>query len=291
MLTGGVWKPPNKMSIDIASDAALDAVRSNYPHSPSHYRTRDGAQNVLDGHIPFGRVAQLVGHGAPGLLTTGCGRNVRSAVAGQLISIDMTAWLSELQPLRGAVNALRLTGCRVGAEQRGLDLLREVSCIIDAPVLAPTGALRANQWKMWMQDGGTWQIGQCGQEGTVIAMTGPTDGDTQWNNTERIAGAKVEELRVARFTRPDFLGGESVAWDGDDARELVTKSGLLFRPDDEPGETLGIPTGTLTLTFSDNEEVAFELLGEAVLTQVGGRNAFFATADFLGSIPPYQLTL
>lgn len=291
MLTGGVWRPPNKMSIDVTSDAALDAVRANYPKAPSHGRTRDGVPNVLAGRVAFGRVAQLVGHGAPGLLTTGCGKNVRAATTGQLISIDITAWLGELQSLRGEVTALRLTGCRVGAEQRGLDLLREVSCIIDAPVLAPTGAIRANQWKMWMQDGGTWQIGQCGYEGTVIAMTGPTDGNTQWNDTERIAGARVEELRLARFTRPDFLGGESVAWDGDAAREMVLKSGLLFRPDDEPGETLGIPTGTLMLTFSNDEEVVFELLGEAVLTPVGGRIAYFATADFLEAIPPYRLSL
>ncbi|MGH2958791.1 MAG: hypothetical protein ACRDKE_04255 [Solirubrobacterales bacterium] len=279
------------MSIDFATDDALDAVRANYPHSPSHRRTRDGVINVLDGHVAFGRVAQLVGHGAPGLLTTGCGQNVGAATTGQLIDVDMAAWLNELQPLRGEVKALRLTGCRVGAEQRGLDLLREVSCIIDAPVLAPTGAIRANQWKMWMQDGGTWQIGQCGYEGTVVAMTGPTDKNTQWNDTEGIAGARVEELRLARFTRPGYLGGESVAWEGDAARELVLKSGLMFRPDEEPGETLGIPTGTLTLTFSDDEELVFDLLGEAVLTRVGGRIAYFATADFLGSIPPYQLTL
>lgn len=82
---------------------------------------------------------------------------------GAYIGLDNAAsWAPVPATMVGHIQTLRLTGCYVGSGQDGADLLEQVSCAIEAPVLAPTGWAQAVAHEnITLQDGSVWQLGQC----------------------------------------------------------------------------------------------------------------------------------
>ncbi len=86
-----------------------------------------------------------------------------------------------------------------------------------------------------------------------------------------------------------MFGGGSTDWVGDEAEEVAAKAGLYESPLLDVG-VLGLPTGALTIRTGD-AQYTFELLGESVLQLIDSQITFEVSEEFLGLLPPYEITL
>jgi hypothetical protein len=288
-----VWQPANRVSIDATPDRALNRARSAYPGAGNHRNVGEAVSNILAGSFPaFGRRGQFIGHGKPGVIFTGGGRPPCQANA--YVSLrNASTWVPHLQTLKGEVQVLRLVGCRVGAGQRGADLLHEVACAIGAPVLAPTGfAWTRPHANIVMQDGSVWQIGQCnvevhpipmpkapGSHAAPLALVSPTG--------ERVLVPLAQVSRV-EFVREEFFGEGSLSLEGKQAQELVLKA-RLHEPQVTEWRPLALPTGELTVFYTlDGEEHqrVFVVLADALLEDRDSPGVFYeVTREFEEALP------
>jgi hypothetical protein len=270
----GVWHSPNKTTIDARTpDDGLDAARLAYPNADNHHTVAQAVTNILSGPAMHGRRGQFIGHGEPGFISMGCGL-LDPPAPGTYIALDNVAeWEPCLWRMRGHVQALRLLGCWVGAEQDGADLLRLVACAIDAPVISPTGsASTAPHEKIVLQDGSVWQIGQCNVRAHVIPMPNEPDKPSSalqflTREGEREA-VPLGQVRSLDFTRTARLGRGRLSLQGGAARELAAKA-RLGEPQDTGRYLLAHPTGELRITYVADDgaehQRSFDLLGDVVL--------------------------
>lgn len=269
----GVWQSPKKTTIDATTpDEGLDAARAAYPAAGSHVDVADAVDNIMAGTVAFGRTAQLVGHGLPGLIGVGCGK-VPLAPDEYIALANEAVWTPVLGALAGRVQALRLTGCYVGAEQDGADLLERVSCVIGAPVLAPNGwAVAVAGENISLQDGSIWQVGQCNIPPHPIPKPNdpipPAPALLFMTETGEHEIVPVERVQGLDFKRSAFLNASELHLKSKAAQNLL--GAVKFEaPRPLHGEPLAMPTGELSIRYTDSNgeqhERHFEVLSDRLL--------------------------
>jgi hypothetical protein len=294
----GVWQPPNRTTIDATTpDLALDAARTAYPSGLDHSKVSQAVGNLLASEVAYGRVGQIIGHGMPGLIIVGNGRK-RGAPQTYISLGNKSTWEPWLQTLAPHIQALRLVGCCVGAEQDGADLLRQVACVVRRPVIAPTGKARAvPHEKIMLQDGSVWQVGQCNVEAHVIPLPNEPDQPPAPLLLATPAGGRqavpVDRVRRLDFVRSDWLATDSLHLEGDAARELIVKAELR-EPREERGYPLAVLTGELTITYLDEDgqerQRDFDLLAETMLQDKQAPEVIYDVSPaFRAALPRYEL--
>lgn len=288
-----VWQPANRVSIDATSDAGLDRARSAYPAAGNHHNVGQAVSNIIAGSSPaFGRKGQFIGHGKPGVIFTGGGGAPCPANA-YLSLRNASTWVPNLEALKGEVRVLRLAGCRVGAEQRGADLLQKMACAIGAPVLAPTGLIWTRPHEnIVMQNGSVWQIGQCNVEVHPIPMPKAPDSQaaplTLMSPTgERVLVPLTQVSRV-EFVREEFFGEGSLSFEGQQAQEFVIKA-RLHDPQVTEWRPLALQTGELTVFYALDgveHQRRFAVLADALLEDRDSPGVFYeVTREFEEALP------
>lgn len=293
-----MWQSPKKTTIDAtAPDAALDAARAAYPAAGHHANVTDAVDNIMDGVVAFGRTAQLIGHGMPGLIGVGCG-SVPLAPDQYIALNNMAVWSPVLGALAGHIQALRLTGCYVGAEQAGADLLEQVSCVVGAPVLAPNGwAVAVAHENISLQDGSVWQVGQCNIAPHPIPMpndpTPPAPALLFMTETGEHEVVPVERVQGLEFKRSRFLSSAELHLKKKAAQNLLGAA-KFEGPKPLPGEPLAMPTGELSIRYTDAEgeqhERHFEVLSDRLMRDRAVPGVVYPIAEPLrAALPKYNL--
>lgn len=295
----GVWQSPKRTTIDATTpDGGLDATRAAYPSAGDHATVEEAVENIMAGKTPFGRTAQLVGHGMAGLIAVGCGKG--PLTPGAYIGLDnVSEWTPVLAAMSGHLQALRLTGCNVGSGQDGADLVEQVACAIQAPVLAPTGlAVAVADENISLQDGSVWQVGQCHIAPHPIPVPNkPTPPPAPALHFMLETGERevvpVERVQALDFKRSGFLTGPELHLDKQGAQNLL---GTMKFEEPKPlrGEPLALPTGELSIHYTDADgeehERRFELLADTLLRDLSVPDAVYPVDDaFRAALPQYNL--
>lgn len=150
-----------RISVDAAVDDYLDWCRLAFANAGSHHTTQEAVANVLPRtRRQFG--VMLIGHGAEGFLTAGCG-NAGMPVPDNCLHLgNVGYWKPQLVQLAGNTRIVTLLGCYTGAGPRGLALLREVACAVRGRALAPTEIVWAfADGKIRLAEGSRWQTVTC----------------------------------------------------------------------------------------------------------------------------------
>ena len=145
------------VTVDITNtdNGFLDCSRKG---SRQSHATTDIAVSNLEAWVKPNTSATIIGHGNPGLIITGTGqsRPDRTKYIELANKIDWERILERLKPFK--ISNLYLFGCDTGAEQEGADLLFEISKIINADVVAPTGRILCDRTHFTLEATATWQI-------------------------------------------------------------------------------------------------------------------------------------
>jgi hypothetical protein len=149
----------NRCAIDATPDAYLDYCAIAFPVAGRHHDLAEAVSLLKPAQMRPG--ALIVGHGAPGRLVVGAGRSLDFPTR-RLRDDEAWRWGPMTAPLSGRCRRLTLLGCNVGAGVRGIELLRQLACHLDATVTAPTGIVFSMaDGSLRLQEGSVWQKVRC----------------------------------------------------------------------------------------------------------------------------------
>lgn len=174
-----------------------------------------------------------------------------------------------------------------------------MACAIQAPVIAPTDWAQAVAHEnITLQDGSVWQIGQCHIAPHPIPVPNkPTPPPTHalhfMMETGECQVVPVERVQALDFRRSGFLNAPELHLDDQDAQKLLGTM-KFEEPKLLQGEPLALPTGELSIRYTDSEgeehERRFELLAEHLLRDLSVPGVVYPVDNALrAALPKYNL--
>jgi hypothetical protein len=265
-------------------DDALDFAARAFGHAPAHRSTAEAVNNVESPRLLLRRVG-LVGHGAEGFLSTGCGASGAMTPDNCMSHVNEADWDPDLQRLRGMANTVFLIGCSTGKGQAGRALLRAVACSAEATAVAPTRALYVlPDGEIWVHHGGEWQYVRC--DGSSFRRpAGMLRGLRRRLFRTPLEGHPLARGAASLILRYDPAPGSRAGartFEGPEAAEVLA---LIDRvPEELPVEAvpLAVPTGRLdviALDHGDEIHHTFTVLGGSLLRDDDHPSRFYETDE------------
>jgi hypothetical protein len=241
------FQPKGHVGIDATDERRLNKFRQRclelLPGRVQPHTSRDAAVAYCKSRTG---VVNLMGHGRPGLVGTGCGDPGRYPPAGEFLdAANLGDWSGT------AASAITVIACNVACGSEGLDLLRALAAATGVAVTGSTGFvwIGAGCTDMYLEPGTSWLTVPaagtvavpCGDLRPIQANVGPV----QFATTNAFTSVPLADLQTVALRS---ASGETLeTWTGDRLRECLAAMDLrqpLFR-----GSPLAFETGTVEVTL------------------------------------------
>jgi hypothetical protein len=231
--------------------------------------------------------ANLVGHGADGIIVTGSGDEI-STYDKCIGLFNRSYWEPYLNQLRGKVSSLSLWACHPGTGQIGADFLFMLAQVVNVPVAGPTGFIYCGGGypDLWLEPNSVWQVATPTNKPNPIAAPTPYFQDLimdiKLTENGQIMTMPLATVISVKYTPGKKLETPSTFSMADDkARDLVQL--IRFDAPFQPG---GIPaaivTGRLSIIFErdgQRQEREFRIYNNRLLQDVVAPQTYYHVTE------------
>jgi hypothetical protein len=271
-------KPP-------ADNGYLDCARAGNPGAGRDSSTGEAADSLLVCLKTVG-VANIVGHGDAGIISTGAGQLPGNHDNNIEYNFD-SYWAPYLRKLRNRINYLYLWGCHTGATKDGAAFVTQVAEVVNAAVAAPTGLVFCKDGDMTLEAGSTWQVGTPFAQPTAIEPPMPEKKEIYWIMLNQ--DGKKREVALKNVSKVEYVFSQRTK----NRIVLSGKEAMAFlqlvrfdQPIQIPGSLGAKVSGWLEITFTSGMKGAkaeemrkFVVYNNLILQDLNHLNTYYRCTE------------